>query len=96
VKATGRRPERLGDLIREEVSRLLIDGIKDPRIGMVNITEVDVSPDIKRAIIYYNIIGDRSGRAETQKGAGKCVWFYQNNTGQEPDYQACAGIIFCV
>ena len=50
VKATGRRPERLGDLIREEVSRLLIDGIKDPRIGMVNITEVDVSPDIKRAV----------------------------------------------
>jgi ribosome-binding factor A len=51
VKAAGRRPERLSDLIKEEVSRLLIDGIKDPRIGMVNITEVDVSPDIQRAVI---------------------------------------------
>ena len=75
MKATGRRPERLSDLIRAEVSQLLIDGIKDPRIGMVNITEVDVSPDIKRAVIYYNIIGDRSGRAETQKGLESAAGF---------------------
>ena len=68
MRGSGRRPSRLGDLIRQEVSRLLLMEAKDPRIGMVTITDVEVSNDIKRAKIFYNVTGDKSEREKTQKG----------------------------
>ena len=52
------RADRVADLIREEVSRILCREVKDPAIGFITITDVDVSKDLKSAKIFYTILGD--------------------------------------
>ncbi len=70
-----RRVDRLGDLIREEISSLLIRDIKDPRIGMLTVTDVEVSPDIRTAKVFYSVSGDQKVRDETQRGLESAVGF---------------------
>jgi ribosome-binding factor A len=53
----GRRPERLGEQIREEVSQIVLGELNDPRIGFVTVTDVEVSSDLRNARIYVNILG---------------------------------------
>ena len=49
------RPEKLGDLIQRELSDLLQRELRDPRVGMVTITSVDVSPDLSHAKVFFTI-----------------------------------------
>ena len=50
------RPEKLGDLIQRELSDLLHREVRDPRIGMVTITAVDVSPDLSHAKVFFTTL----------------------------------------
>ena len=49
-----RRPNRVADVIRNELSVLLLREVQDPRLSTVSITKVDVSPDLRTADIYFN------------------------------------------
>jgi ribosome-binding factor A len=53
-----KRSQRVGDLLREEIADIVIHRLKDPRIGFVTITGVDVTDDIKIAKIYASILRD--------------------------------------
>jgi len=58
-KAAGRssgRPQRLGDLIQRELSDLVQRELRDPRVGMITITSVDVSPDLSHAKVFYTTL----------------------------------------
>src|SRR5215467_11682891 len=56
----GKRLERVNQLIKEEVSLLLQRELKDPRLGFVTVTEVDVTPDLKYAKVYVSVLGDEA------------------------------------
>lgn len=56
------RTERLSDLVRDEISRLLLREIKDPRIGFVTITGVAVSPDLRHARVFVSVLGEEATR----------------------------------
>jgi ribosome-binding factor A len=77
-----RRVERAQDLIKEEVARLLLFKVKDPRVGSVTITSVQMTGDLKRALIQYAILGDREERAEVQTGLEKASGFIRREIGQ--------------
>lgn len=51
------RPRRIGDQIQRELAELLRQQVKDPRIGMVTVTAVDVSPDLSHAKIFVTHLG---------------------------------------
>jgi ribosome-binding factor A len=51
-----KRSQRVGDLLREEIADIIIYKLKDPRIGFVTVTGVDVTDDIKIAIAYISIL----------------------------------------
>jgi ribosome-binding factor A len=53
----GKRLERVNQLIKEEISLLLQRELKDPRLGFVTVTEVDVTPDLKQAKVYLSVLG---------------------------------------
>jgi ribosome-binding factor A len=53
-----KRSQRVGDLLREEISDIIIYKLKDPRIGFVTVTGVDVTDDIKIAKVYVSILDD--------------------------------------
>ena len=52
-----KRSDRVKQLLKEEISAILTNSIKDPRIGMVTLTDVKVSEDLKNARIYFSVIG---------------------------------------
>jgi ribosome-binding factor A len=57
-RAAGRasgRSQKLGDLIQRELSDLLQRELRDPRVGMITITGVDVSPDFSHAKVLFTI-----------------------------------------
>ena len=68
------RPQRLGDLIQREVSDLIRLELRDPRVGMITITSVDVSPDITHAKIFFTML-DREKLPETLEGLSRSAGF---------------------
>lgn len=61
-----RRTERINSQLREEISDLLRRSMKDPRIGgLVSITEVDVSPDLRQAKVYVSVLGTEEEKLAT-------------------------------
>jgi ribosome-binding factor A len=54
---TGRRQERLAEQIKEEVSMIIAGEVEDPRVGYVTVTDARLTPDLKYAKIYVNILG---------------------------------------
>jgi ribosome-binding factor A len=65
----GRRPDRVAEAIREEIATLLTDGVKDPRItGLVTVTGVDVTRDLRHARVFVSIMGTESEKTSTYEG----------------------------
>ena len=63
-----RRTERVNELLREEISDLLRTELSDPRIGgIVTVTHVDVSPDLRHALAYVSVLGTDDERTRTLK-----------------------------
>ncbi|HZP56248.1 MAG TPA: 30S ribosome-binding factor RbfA [Dehalococcoidia bacterium] len=63
-----RRTERVNELLRQELSVLLREELRDPRIaGLVSVTEVDVSPDLRHANAWISVLGTDDERASTME-----------------------------
>lgn len=71
-----KRTDRVGDLIRKEIASMLLQGdIKDPRIGMVTITIVKLSPDFRNATVYFSIIGSDKEKKENANGLNSATGY---------------------
>ena len=68
------RPERVAEHLKEEISRIIREELRDPRIGFITILRVDITKDLRFAKIYYSILGtdkDKKGTADALKsGSG--------------------------
>jgi ribosome-binding factor A len=82
--ATGRRISRVSELIKREISQMLLFGIKDERIGtgMVSVTDVDVSGDLQHAKIFVSIYGSDEARAATMEGLQSACGYIRGQLGK--------------
>ena len=71
------RPQKLGDLIQRELSELLQRELRDPRVGMITITAVDVSPDFSHAKVLYTTL-DPAHVEEAAKGLKRAAGFLRS------------------
>jgi ribosome-binding factor A len=60
---TSRVAEEFREVLAEEIPRL-----KDPRVGFVTVTRVDVSPDLRRATVFYTVLGENRDHRRTRAG----------------------------
>lgn len=60
-----RRQERVADLIRDEVSQIIQQEMDDPRLGMISVTHVEMSPDLRYARLFVSVFGPEA----EQRGA---------------------------
>ncbi len=81
--ATNRRVARVASLIKQEISQMLLNDIKDDRVGagMVSITAVDVSKDLQHAKIFVSIYGTDAAREETMEGLKAATGFVRSELG---------------
>ena len=72
----GKRTERVAELIRVELGTLILMKLKDPRLGFVTITRVEVSPDLRHARVWYSVLkpqasAGQSGQQAPAAGPGR-------------------------
>lgn len=94
--ATNRRVARVAELIKREVSQLLFSGIKDDRVGMgmVSVTDVDVSGDLQHAKIFVSIYGSDEARAETMAGLKSATGYVRSELGRRIRLRRTPEVIF--
>ncbi len=77
----GKRIDRVGHLIQMELSQLILHRVKDPRLGFVTVTHVDVTPDLKSAAVFYSVLGDQNAKKGSQIALEKAAGFLQKEIG---------------
>ena len=60
-----RRTRQVGEFLREELTDIIRRDVKDPRIGFMSVTRVDVTPDLRHAAVYISVLGTDRERADT-------------------------------
>lgn len=70
-----RRSERLADEIRELLAVLLRDEVKDPRIGFVTLTRVELTGDLGFARVFFGVLGDEAQRKRSLEGLKQAAGF---------------------
>lgn len=60
------RHERIKQAIKKEVSNIIANELRDPRMGFVTITSVDLSPDMRYSKIMYSVLGDAAQHKKTK------------------------------
>lgn len=63
-----RRISRVNEMLKEEISQIIQEDLKDPRIEFVTITSVDVSKDLKYATVFLSILGSDGAKRECLEG----------------------------
>jgi ribosome-binding factor A len=77
-----RRTARLGEEIREEVAQLIAGELKDPRIGFVTVTRVEVTPDLRTARVYVGVLGTEKQKQASLTGLRQAAGFLRRALGQ--------------
>ncbi|HPM43618.1 MAG TPA: ribosome-binding factor A, partial [Candidatus Omnitrophota bacterium] len=54
----GVRPERAQEAIRQEISTIIHNELKDPRLGFITITGVELTKDMRYAKVYFSVLGE--------------------------------------
>jgi ribosome-binding factor A len=94
--ATSRRVARVAELIKREVSQMLMNGIKDDRVGsgMVSVTDVDVSGDLQHAKIFVSIYGSAEAKAETMAGLKSATGYVRSELGHRIRLRRTPEVVF--
>ena len=94
--ATSRRVSRVAELIKREVSQMLLHDIKDDRVGagMVSVTDVDVSGDLQHAKIFVSIYGTEAARAETMAGLKSATGYVRSELGARVRLRRTPEVVF--
>ena len=77
------RARRLAVRIREIVASTLENQVKDPRLGMVTITDARVTPDLRDATLYYTVYGDEAARADTAAALDSARGVLRSQVGRQ-------------
>jgi len=77
-----RRTDRLNEQLRQEVTLLVRDEVRDPRVTLATITAVQTSPELDHAKVYFTSLGDDGERKEVQAGLRSAAPFVRRELGK--------------
>src|SRR5207247_9043123 len=76
MRRTSHRPERVAEAIRQTVAAFLTGNVRDPRVGFVTVTAVEVSADLAHARVRVSVMGGDEDKAQSLEGltsAARCL-----------------------
>lgn len=76
------RANRVGEQMKKELSEIISRKLKDPRIGFVTVTDVEVTGDLQQATVYISVLGNDAAREQTLLGLSKSKGFIRSEIGQ--------------
>ena len=91
---SGGRVERVNQLIKEEISQIIHDELKDPRIGFVTITRIDLSTDCRHAKVYFSVLGNEGDSLKALEGIKNATGFIRKLIGNRLRLKYTQEIVF--
>nr|WP_295970380.1 30S ribosome-binding factor RbfA [uncultured Bacillus sp.] len=88
------RANRVGEQMKKELGEIIGRKIKDPRIGFVTVTDVQVTGDLQQATVYISVLGDEKQRENTLIGLAKAKGFIRSEIGQRIRLRKTPEILF--
>lgn len=76
------RSNRVAEQMKKELSEIISRKLKDPRIGFVTVTDVEVTGDLQQATVYISVLGEDSVKESTLLGLSKSKGFIRSEIGQ--------------
>jgi len=76
------RMRKVNELLKEVVAEVVTE-LKDPGLGFLTITEVDTSPDLRHAVVYYSVLGTDEEAAETAAALKRAAPHIQSIAGSQ-------------
>lgn len=72
------RPERVQEALRQEISRIIQENLKDPRIGFLTITKVELTKDLRYAKVFFSVLGEMKDKTLALKGLNSAKGYIKN------------------
>ncbi len=76
------RLEKIQEFIKQEVSKIILTELKDPRIGFVTVTRVEATGDLRQAKVYVSLLGSEEQKSETWQGLKQALGFLRTEVGK--------------
>jgi ribosome-binding factor A len=89
-----KRPKRVADMIKNEIALLLLRKVKDPRLTGVSIVNAEVTRDLRRAIVYYSILGDDRQVEKAVEGLNRAKGFFRSHLARELGMRSTPELVF--
>jgi ribosome-binding factor A len=81
-KPTFKRSERVSDQMKREIADILMRKIKDPRIGFVTVTDVEVADDLRNAKVFVSVYGGDEEKKSSLQGLKSAAPFIRSELGK--------------
>jgi ribosome-binding factor A len=88
------RTRRVGEQMQRELAAILHEELKDPRLGMISVSGVEVSRDLAHARVYISVLGGEEDVSETIKVLNKAAGFMRHQLGQRMRLRAVPQLRF--
>lgn len=88
------RVEKLQEAIKQELSKILLQDIKDPRIKFVTVTGVELTDDISQAKVYVSMYGTEKDQEEAWRGLNKAVGYMRTEIAKRIRLRFAPALIF--
>ena len=88
------RPGRVANAIRREISNIIHEDLKDPRIGFTTITKVEITPDLRNAKIYYSVLGNEKKVKSTKIALKNAMGFIKGLVGDRMKLRYVPDLLF--
>ena len=88
------RQEKLAEELRKEVSNIIQREVKDPRLGFVTITKVEITQDLRYAKIYFSVLGEDKEYKKTGAALDSALGFIRSLIAQRVKLRFAPEIIF--
>ena len=92
--AGNKRPKRVADMIKNEIALLLLHRVKDPRLSNVTIITAEVTRDLRKAIVYYSVLGDEEQIKNAAEGLARAKGFMRSHLARELGMRATPDLLF--
>jgi ribosome-binding factor A len=89
-----KRAERVGQAVQEELGRMLLMDLKDPRIGRATITRVRVTDDLRQARAFVSLAGDPAGLARALEGLRSAAGFVRGELARRLNLRYAPEVVF--
>lgn len=90
------RAGRVAELVKVELSNIIMNELRDPRVGFITITGVKMSSDLRHAKIYFSILGDKGDKEQTIAGLKQATGFLRRELGHRLQLRHCPTLSFYV